>query len=386
MRSDAQRARIIIVTTNRLAHYFGARLENETKMIGRDTALWGFGAGVAVTAAANYWLNRDDPLPPPPPSVPSVKDVALSPPPPPPPEDDFLMVKFVGDAVVTTTTTSSSTIGDVEYDKNVVTFGAEDTIRQVLLRMRRDATRVAVNPHSRGMFDLTDVLGVIRSEEATAARLDGPVDAVVHKLVCIQAGCPLQEALRHLAQWRYVSLGESSTPPRLVSQGAVLRFLVARYGATTLQTPLATSLAEAGLARQGAARLLVCPPGMRAREAFALMHAEGVTSLPCVDETGAGHDVISATDASYLGSVVGEEETARLLALPATEFIALSKKANPTGLISCTRESSLGHVTELMERHRVHHIYVVDEKVCDGVVSTVDVLTYLATQFATGPK
>lgn len=356
-------------------------------MVGRDTVLWGFGAGMAVTAAANYWFSRssDDPspAPPSPQSVPSVKDVALSPPPP-PPEDDFLMVKFVGDAVVTTTTTTT-TIGDVAYDKNVVTFGAEDTIRQVLLRMRRDATRVAVNPHSRGMFDLTDVLGVIRSEEAAAARLDGPVDAVVHKLVCIQAGCPLQEALRHLAQWRYASLGESSTPPRLVSQGAVLRFLVARYGASTLQAPLATSLAEAGLARQGGARLLVCPPGMCAREAFALMHAEGVTSLPCVDETGAGHDVISATDASYLGSVVGEEETARLLALPAIEFIALSKKA-PTGLISCTRESSLGHVTELMDRHRVHHIYVVDEKVCDGVVSTVDVLRYLATQFATGPK
>ena len=85
--------------------------------------------------------------------------------------------------------------------------------------------------------------------------------------------------------------------------------------------------------------------------------------------------------------MVGEEETARLLALPAIEFIALSKKA-PTGLISCTRESSLGHVTELMERHRVHHIYVVDndKKVCDGVISTVDVLRYVATQFATGPK
>lgn len=359
--------------------------------------LWGFGAGVAVTAAANYWLNRSSgdaaapespvppvpPEPPEPPEPPQPSSVVTALPPLPPAEDDFLMVKFVGDAVVTTT---SSTINDVTYDKNVATFGAGDTIRQVLLRMRRDATRVAVNPHSRGMFDLTDVLGVLRSENDTATRLDGPVDAVVHKLVCIQAGCPLQEALRHLAQWRYLSLGESSAPPRLVSQGAVLRFLVARYGTTTLQTPLTTSLAEAGLARQGAARLLVCPPGMCAREAFALMHAEGVTSLPCVDETGAGHDVISATDASFLGSVVGEEETARLLALPATEFIALSKV--PTGLIWCTRESSLGHVTELMARHKVHHIYVVndDKKVCDGVVSTVDVLRYLTTQFATGPK
>ena len=359
--------------------------------------MWGFGAGVVVTTVANYWFNgrfstvvvqekppvavdAEPPAPPAPPSPPSPP-----PPAPPPPDDDFLMVKYVGDGVVTAATTmKGAIIGDVAYDKRVVTFGGDqDTIRDVLLRMRRDSTRVAVNPQSRGMFDLTDVLGVLCSEEEAATRLDGPVDAVVHKLVCIQAACPLQEALRHLAQWRYVSLGESSAPPRLVSQGAVLRFLLSRYGTFTLRSPLATSLAEAGLARQGMRRMLVCPPSMSAREAFGLMHTGGVTSLPCVDDAGVGHDVISATDASYLGSVVGEAETVRLLALPATEFIALSKR-KPTGLISCTREASLEEVTKLMGQHGVHHIYVVNDKVVDGVVSTVDVLRYLTQFFAGG--
>jgi predicted transcriptional regulator len=121
--------------------------------------------------------------------------------------------------------------------------------------------------------------------------------------------------------------------------------------------------------------LITCQDSCIAKEAFQLMAAYDVTSLPILDLEDSVCGVISATDILY-----ARKDTS-LLSDNVVSFVSQSRKdANVSrdvnSIVSCNLDDDLTTVLRIMMHEEVHHIYILQEDKLIGVISFVDILKH----------
>jgi len=114
----------------------------------------------------------------------------------------------------------------------------------------------------------------------------------------------------------------------------------------------------------------------RALEAFKLIALNGIEAVPVLSsETGKVVGNISASDIRIM-TPSSDAIDSLYLAIP--EFAKRMVKYNvPSTPVTVTSSMTLGKVVELLMKHKIHRVYVVDGGALKGVVSMTDVLRAL---------
>jgi CBS domain-containing protein len=218
-----------------------------------------------------------------------------------------------------------------------------------------------------GVVDVPSLLRYLLSPRPT----DAPIGRVLQRCAVLPATAPidavLHELCRGIVRCAVVTTADGHT---LTSQRALVQHVLD----TELRPDLLTcSLRDLSM---GSSRPIVnCTNRFEANEAFLLMAAYDVTSLPVVDDEGQLCGVIAASDILY-----ARTETRDRLSLNVLEYVARSRAdrgtMRPVNLVlTCTADDSLQTVLDTMLRECVHHVYVKDEEgFVHDVVSFVDVL------------
>lgn len=290
--------------------------------------------------------------------------------------DDFLQVKHYDAGVPAL---EGRTAGAWCYDKRLVSLHEGVSVSEALEAMHSARVTCALFYGSDGtllgVFDTPDVVRyLLRCDTAiqtTSAR------RVLRQCVVAPAHVSLSEVCKHLrAGLRYVAVCSDSGGHQIVSQRAVAAALVEASGgddAGSLGHVLSDKLVRDVL--DESRHVVTCADTACAREAFVLMAAYGITSVPVVDHSGHACAVISATDVLY-----ARRDASARFDLNVLAYLAQSRSdaavARPVHtIVSCSRDDDVLGVLRLMMHEEVHHVYVLDAyDVPTGVVSFVDLL------------
>lgn len=121
-------------------------------------------------------------------------------------------------------------------------------------------------------------------------------------------------------------------------------------------------------------------------EAFKLMNTHYLSAVAVVDDEGHLFSSISATDLRNISFNLADEFSLKALALPAQEFIDLSRKVRGQQqdfLVWCQPGSALRDVIRHMYENHVHRVYLVDNYInFFGVVSVTDIARLLLEQMS----
>jgi len=246
------------------------------------------------------------------------------------------------------------------------------SLRMVMQRMveRKASCAVVWDEASR-------LVGTIDWLSVTEAVIQGTdwLEAAIVPLVSVKATEPLQTAaqrLKHGARNVVVRSSDGSVS-RVLSQQAVLR-------AASKHDEAHRRKLEATLASTVGPESVCCVPvGEAASTAFDRMVRRGYSSLPLCSEDGTIVGVIAASDTALLATVPWDLN----LAMPCSIFVAKSRasrgldRPHNTVIACSTTEGRVSTVVELMIRHSIHHVYLVDGRnVPTSIVSCGDVLRY----------
>ena len=122
-------------------------------------------------------------------------------------------------------------------------------------------------------------------------------------------------------------------------------------------------------------RVVTVRSGSTIEEAIRLMKSENISSLVVKD--------VCRTEGNALAGVLSERDVVHALLDKGPGVLRLPVSQLMTrGPVTCTPTDSLHHVIELMDRHHIRHLPVLDDGTLIGVISTRDVTRFRLDDFA----
>jgi CBS domain-containing protein len=247
-----------------------------------------------------------------------------------------------------------------------------------LLKVTSEPIESRVTPYSTHLKnDDLDML-IARSDKFNTANVAKEVNLSTRNpfLPCT-LGAPLVEVLRGFARGLHrVPVVDAENPHNIVAimtQTDANRFLATDTEKYLGQERANKSLAELGLVC-GPERLVTVSHDTKAIDAFITMHEKSLSAVAVVDEEGAFHGCLSATDLKLITNY-----RFQALLLPVAEFLTHVRKEEgrvcKNYRVWCLPTTPLKTVIKRLAEDRIHRIYVVDEATLkpQGVVSLTDI-------------
>lgn len=265
------------------------------------------------------------------------------------------------------------TAASLTYDRPLVQAVETQNVEHVAQQMHDKGANYAMITSPKGEFEgVVDIPSLLRYI-LSPRPMDVPISRIVQRCALLPPHTTIDEAARRLSYGiRHVVVLRRSERC-LISQRALLKHLI-HHAHTAYTEKLERSLLDLSL---GNNTVVNCNCHHEAGEAFMMMAAYDITSLPILDADDRIKGVLGASDILY-----ARNDSGRLL-LKVLEFLeeARGEAGNVRGVdevvqAACT--ATLRTVLALMFDENVHHIYITrDDQTVEGVVSFVDILRVL---------
>lgn len=278
---------------------------------------------------------------------------------------------------------ASTVASAMVYDKPLLRLTTSDTVQDAMHSMHEQGARytiVSKEEDDSALLGVVDVPSLMRYALSPRST-DASVRRAVRHCPCVDHVESVWSIVRFMVEGsRCVAVRHRDGTLSLSSQRLVIRRLI-----DSDEVPmrcLTSTLGELDLGTE--CDVITCADTFKASEAFFMMCAYDITSLPIVDSEGCICGVIGASDLLNVGF-----DTSRLAA-PVLEFVDESRTAACVNrcvddVVTCRSTDTLRDVLDTMMRECVHHIYIVSPVgVPTSVVSFVDVLRVLFSQ--SGPQ
>ncbi|MFN7106320.1 MAG: CBS domain-containing protein, partial [Pyrobaculum sp.] len=241
-----------------------------------------------------------------------------------------------------------------KFAKKTITLPAATPIREVARQLAAAGQKYAVLTGSvLGIFGTRSFLRAVSS----GARLDEPAEKYVERLPCVEKSSPVTEVFVALEKYnvRAVPICDGGKPVGIVEARELVNEALGLKTALKKKVSLRYSAYDA-VARE----LSTVPPNITLREAIEIMAKNNIGFLP-VTEEGKLVGVISETDVMKIVAAGGD------LDKPVLQYMV--KNA-----ITVSKETPLRDAAELMVRHNIRHLPVVEDGKVVGVISVRDIL------------
>lgn len=241
-----------------------------------------------------------------------------------------------------------------KFAKKTITLPATTPIREVARQLTSAGLKYAVLTGSvLGIFGTRSALRAI----ATGASPDTPAEKYAERLPCIEKDRPVTEVFVVLEKYnvRAVPICEGGKPVGIVEARELVNEALALRGVLKKKASLRFTAYDAA-----PKELLTITPNTTLREAIDIMAKNNIGFLPVV-EGGKLVGVISETDVMRI-MATGDD-----LAKPVAQYMK-------TDVITVRKDSTLKEAAELMVKHNIRHLPVVDDGRVIAVLSVRDVL------------
>lgn len=263
--------------------------------------------------------------------------------------------------------------GEWCYDKKLVVVTEDMKISEVLQQMHDAKSTCALlyttESNLLGVLETPDIIRFLLRSSAMTNTISAR--RLIRQCVVAHTQVSVREICKNLcAGMRYIAVCSSQGGHQIVSQRAMVTAL---FQASNDDTQLEGKLTKTVMDGLDMPPVISCEDSMSAREAFQIMSAYGLTSLPILDFNGYARGVISATDILYARNNI------HLLDEKVIPFVSSSRKdadipRSVNSIVSCRKNDNLLTVLRIMMHEEVHHTYVLENNKPIGAVSFVDIL------------
>ena len=291
-------------------------------------------------------------------------------------EADFLYVKNYTEQNLNFLKTLS--ISDSCFDDNSVILNETMNIGSVLDKIHESKTTCALlYANDDSLIGVLDTPDVIRYFLRYSSAMSSSARRLIRQCIIAEQKTSLSDICKHLCTGiRYIAV-KSNEPlsHRIISQKAMVKVIVDAAGCDSCLSELLNQKNVCDIKPYGW-DIISCSDCKSARNAFQIMAAYGITSLPIVSSGNEMIGVISATDVLYARKNIG------FLDKDVCQFVKESRKdANNPRKVNCIvsahNEEALINILKLMMHESVHHVYIVKDNFPVNVVSFVDILRIL---------
>ncbi|MEZ0319112.1 MAG: MFS transporter [Pyrobaculum sp.] len=241
-----------------------------------------------------------------------------------------------------------------KFAKKTVTLPATTPIRDVVKALVAAGSKYAVLTGSVvGIFGTRSLVKALSS----GARLDEPAESYAEKVPCIDVHSPVTEVFVALEQYnvRAVPVCEGGKPVGIVEARELVNEALGLRSALKKKVALRFSVYDAA-----PKELITISPNASLRDAVELMAKNNIGFLPVV-EGGKLVGIISESDVLKIVAKDGG------LNKPVAEYV----NTNP---ITVNKNATLRDAAELMVKHNIRHLPVVDDGKVVGIISIKDIL------------
>ena len=274
-------------------------------------------------------------------------------------EEEFLQVRCYSDD--TSNFFIDMQARDLVYDRPMVRVNEGDTVHSAVLNMREErATCALVIRTDATLMGIVDGLDIVRFMMSPRDPMQCSIAAAVRQCVLASPGAPLVDLVNHLKQGRrYIAIRNVSTFT-VLSQGSIVRHVFQRLDESALSVTVRETFAHK--------KIITCTFDADAQEAFQLMSAFSVTSIPIIGRGGELVAVITAESVLHAEPVDLERNV-----------IAYTSHFCKRDFVSCTHDDTLEFVFRAMIETDARHVYVLDgDQAPTNVISFVDLLRVCA--------
>lgn len=244
------------------------------------------------------------------------------------------------------------------FVRRTVVMPARASIRQVVQALAAAGARYAVVLKD-GEVALFNTRTLIRAL-AAGASLEEPAERFADRVPCLRRDSPVSEALEAMAR-HYVR-----AVPVCNRWGEPVGIVDARdLSGEALVTAEALARLRARVEHVAARKVIAVRPDTPLREAVRIMDRERIGFLPVVE-------------GGRLVGIISEADVVRLVAAGRyDEGAPVISAARTRDIVTIARGATLRDAAELMFKHRIRHLPVVDKDEVIGVISIRDIINSL---------
>jgi Predicted transcriptional regulator, contains C-terminal CBS domains len=242
-----------------------------------------------------------------------------------------------------------------KFAKKTVTLPATAPIREVVAALVNAGSKYAVLTGSVvGIFGTRSFLRAL----ASGAKLDEPAERYAARVPCIEADRPVTEVFVALEQHnvRAVPICKGGQPVGIVEARELVNEALALKSAFRKKAALRFSVADAA-----PRELITATPDMRLRDAIELMAKNDIGFLPVVE-------------GDKLVGVISESDVMKLATEGRLDFDMPLKAVVNKSPITINKSATLMEAAELMVKHNIRHLSVVEDGKVVAVVSVKDII------------
>lgn len=287
---------------------------------------------------------------------------------------DFLQVKIYDNDIDVLNEMKAE---DWIYDKDVVKLNESMTVNQALEIMSNTKNTCALlysnSQTLLGVLDTPDILSFLLR---TSASINSSARQLVRNCIVAPGHVSVNEICRHLCcGTRHIAVYKNYDY-QIVSQRAMVEAIFhAVNNDFVFQNVLSKTISDVKIGTMK--NIISCSDTFTTREAFELMSAYDITSLPILDGEQNVIGVISATDALYTRKDI------QMLDKNIMDFMVESRKDADIDrgvdiIVSCNYQDTVIQILTQMMHEKVHHIYLLENNKLKGVISFVDILKYFS--------
>lgn len=293
-------------------------------------------------------------------------------------EADFLYVKHYTEQNLNFLKTL--TVSDSCFDDNSVVLDEKMNIGSVLDEMHLSKTTCALlYANDDSLIGVLDTPDVIRYFLRYSSAMSSSARRLIRQCIVAEKTSSLSDICKHLCTGiRYIAVESNESLPRnhkIISQKAMVKVIVDAAKCDSCLSELLNQKNVCDIKPYGW-DIISCSHHKSARDAFQIMAAYGITSLPIVTSDKKMIGVISATDVLYARKDISFlDKDVCVFVKESREDADNSRKVN--SIVSAHNEETLINILKLMMHESVHHVYIVKDDFPVNVVSFVDILRVL---------
>jgi len=242
-----------------------------------------------------------------------------------------------------------------KFAKKTVTLPATTPIREVASAIVNAGTKYAVLTGSVvGIFGTRSLVKAL----ASGANLNEPAEKYAEKLPCIEADHPVTEVFVVLEKYnvRAVPICRGGQPVGIVEARELVNEASALRGLLKKKVALRFSVGDVA-----PKELIAATPEMRLKEAIEIMANNNIGFLPVIKN-------------DKLIGVFSETDAMKLVAKGAFNFDTPLSAVMTTPPITVEKSATVKDAAELMVKHNIRHLPVVENGRVVGVISIKDIL------------
>jgi CBS domain-containing protein len=258
-------------------------------------------------------------------------------------------------------------VSSVEYDRPILKFKTDATIRDVLTGMRGESCTCAVVYKGASLCGIIDVTDIVSYMVQNGLDVNDTIRGCIRKMVYVYSNSNLLEVAQYLKSgFRYIVV-QDPRQPSIVSQGSVIRYIYINQSYFEQRETLESTIRELEICNMQ--KILTVNSSDSVLKAYDLMVRKNITSLPVVDDHGIARAVLGMSDVRFLVDV----EYDSLFDLPCLIFLQTLKLSRE--IVTCDLDVQLGEVLRLMIEHHINQVYITETSgIPIGVVSFVDII------------